>query len=391
MDTISQARGRILIRHAFFGTLLMSTPLVETRDIPTAATDMDKIYYNPDFFAGLNVEQIMFVLAHEVMHIALEHGLRLSGRNPVMFNVAADYAINPILVESQFKFVEGCLLDKKYENMSADQIYELLRKEVEQKQQGGQGDKSQPGQGSSQPGQGEQGDKQDPNGGYTGPQDILGRDIKGPQNMDAEGMAKAERSIQQRVAAAASVARAAGQLSGNLERLVNNLLHPQVPWPELLREYMTRIVQDDESWSRRNRRFNHVYLPARHSVRMKEFIVIGDTSGSITQQDLDKVAAEVNAVADLVRPERIRAVWADTKVKHEEVFEQGDELKLKPMGGGGTDMRVPLRYVEQYDPEVVVMITDGYTPWITEPTPYPLIVCCTTDVVLDHCDMLRLV
>ena len=249
----------------------------------------------------------------------------------------------------------------------ADQIYEKLKNQS-------------PPQGGGGAGKGDAGMKQDG----------LGQDVQAPDNMDAEGRAKAERSIQQRVAAAASVARAAGHLSGDLERIVNDILNPQVPWPELLREYMTRIVKDDESWGRRNRRFGHVYLPARHSVRMGEIIFIGDTSGSIGQEELDKVAAEINAVADLVQPECIRAIWADARVKHEEVFELGDPLKLHPMGGGGTDMRVPLKHVEQYDPEVVVMVTDGYTPWIEETCPFPLIVLCTTDVELPFCDLIKI-
>jgi hypothetical protein len=52
---------------------------------------------------------------------------------------------------------------------------------------------------------------------------------------------------------------------------------------------------------------------------------------------------------------------------------------------GGTDMRKPLTYVEQYSPEVVMLLTDGHTPWPELATPFPLIVGCTTDAPCPDC------
>ena len=46
--------------------------------------------------------------------------------------------------------------------------------------------------------------------------------------------------------------------------------------------------------------------------------------------------------------------------------------------GGGTDMRLPLKYAEKYEPCCVILVTDCETPWPSEPTPFPLIVCSTT-------------
>jgi predicted metal-dependent peptidase len=108
-------------------------------------------------------------------------------------------------------------------------------------------------------------------------------------------------------------------------------------------------------------------------------VLIGDTSGSIGNDELVKYMSEAAAIAEEVRPEHIRIMWADTRVAGEQVFEEGEPITPKPMGGGGTDMRVPLREAEQYEPEVVVLFTDGYTPWPDGEPPFPLIVCCTTE------------
>jgi predicted metal-dependent peptidase len=363
MTKMQRARAKMLLKHPFFATLMMSTPCIEKPDLvpPTMATDMMKIYYHPDFVEKIDEEAVVFVLAHEVLHIAFEHGVRLQMRHPILWNIAADYAINLVLKDSGFDVLESALIDEKYRGMSADQIYDLLRKECDKQAKKGKG----------------KGDPQQMFGDAGG---MVG-DLKEPEGAgDPASEAAMKRSIQQRVAQAANVARMAGKLPASLERFVDEILNPKVPWQSLLREYMTRICKDNESWSRRNRRFQNVYLPARYDIKkMGPIVLIGDTSGSIGNDELVKYMSEAAAIAEEVRPEHIRIMWADTRVAGEQVFEEGEPITPKPMGGGGTDMRVPLREAEQYEPEVVVLFTDGYTPWPDGEPPFPLIVCCTTE------------
>lgn len=340
MNKLIKARARMLINNPFFGTLVMSTPMIEDNTIPTAATDMTRIYYNAAFIEGLPMAEVEFVLAHEVLHMALEHGVRRGVRNAKKWNHAADYAGNLILKESGFTLWPKCLVDEKYVGMSADQIYDILEDD--------------------------------------GAEDPMGQDLREPENSDPEAVARARQTIRERISQAATMARMSGKLSGGLERLVNGILNPKAPWQALLRDYMTRTSKDDENWSRRNRRFS-TYLPARYSQRMGEVVIIGDTSGSIGEEELNQVAAEVQAIVDSANPECIRVIWADAEVTHEETFQPGDKIVFHPKGGGGTDMRVPLEHVEQFNPEVVILATDGYTPWPNIEPPYPLIVCCSTN------------
>jgi len=359
MDRMQKARAKMLIKHPFFATLLVSTPWEMTENVPTAATDMEKLYFNPNFMESLTDDEILFVLAHEVMHMALEHGLRKQARNHMLWNIACDYALNLVLEDSGFTIWKEALCDKIYKDLSADQIYDKLYQQASGK--GGCGTGKMGGQG--QP--------------HHSP--MLG-DIKEPEGPgDPAHEAKVKRGIQQKVAAAANVARMAGKLSGSLERLVGEILDPKVPWSVVLRDYMTRVTKDDEQWSRRNRRFLNVYLPARHSEKMGEIVLIGDTSGSISNEEICKYMTEAGAIAEDVHPERIRIIWADAEVKGEQVFEDGQPIDPKPVGGGGTDMRKPLQKAEEYQPECVVLFTDGYTPWPEVEPDFPLIVCCTTD------------
>ena len=92
-----------------------------------------------------------------------------------------------------------------------------------------------------------------------------------------------------------------------------------------------------------------------------------------------QLAQEINHCNEYVKPERTRVIWADyASFTAEQTFEPGDEVKLEPQGGGGTDMRLPLKYAEKYEPCCVILVTDTETPWPDKPTPYPLIVCSTT-------------
>lgn len=396
LDNMAKARTRLLLNHPFFASLIMSSPYVMTTDVPTAATDGKKLYFNPDFMDSLTLEENMGVQCHEVLHDALLHVMRLWGRDRFIWNVACDYTINKIVLDAGLKLPKGCLIDDVMGKNSADVNYEILMKKVEderkkRKERGDKGDGQpkpgdQQGQGDPQDGQG--GNVPSPGGSVTDPSqkhpgikpDILGQDMKEPEgNENPADRAKREQEIRQRVAQAANMARMAGKLPGSLERFINEVLNPQVPWQDYLREYMTKVTKADESWAKRNRRFSDVYLPTRHSERMGEIAVIGDTSGSIGAEELNKVGAEIRGIADDCNPERIRVLWADTKVANEQVFEGGEALLFQPGGGGGTDMRVPLAHVEQYEPEVVILITDGYTPWPKEEPPYPLIVVCTTN------------
>lgn len=374
MTKMQKARAKLLVKHIFFATLIMSLAMVEDVSIATAATDMQKIFYNPAFIEGLTIGQTMTVLAHEALHVMFKHGLRKRGRNHRVWNMACDYAINLILAESGFELLDGMLLDHAFTGKSAEEIYDLLMKEREkEKKRGGE-----PGDGQPKPGDRD----------YGNP---FNDDVQEPEHMSAEDKARIEQDIQQRVAQAASMARLAGKLPAGLQRLVDGIVNPPLPWQDLLREFMTRITKNDESWSRRNRRVLDVFLPARHSEQMGEVIVIGDTSGSMNNDDFAQIAMELNCICDTVKPERIRVIWADdTDCALEEVFEQGEELVLHPKGGGGTDMRKPLRYAEQFDPEVVLLITDGWTPWPSVEPDFPLIVACSTSVEVPVGSVVRL-
>jgi hypothetical protein len=130
---VSYAIQHMVGNYRFFAELAFKLKIVYTRhpEIRTAAVDGVHLFINPDFFAPLTQKQIIFILCHEVLHCALLHFSRMSGRDPDEWNIAGDYEINLMLVndgiiskaEIEAPELDG-LIDSKYQGMNAEQIYE---------------------------------------------------------------------------------------------------------------------------------------------------------------------------------------------------------------------------------------------------------------------------
>lgn len=359
----------------FFASALLQTKFVADETCDTAWTDMTCIGYNPKFIESLEVAVVKFVLLHELLHILLKHGLRRGGRNPAEWNICCDYAINIILKDLGVTIWKYALIDVRYRGMNAEKIYALRQQERSKGKGKGKGKGPSQGlnQGQPQPGQ-QPAQEQSEQGGLSG-------DLKPVPANTPEQVAAIEHEISKTVARATTIAKQYGVMPGTLEAIVGATYEDPVPWEQVLIDYMTACVAQDENWMRRNRRYSQAILPSHKSNGMDEMTIAIDSSGSMFSKEIFKrIAVAVNHIVTVIKPMVVRAIWADdTECSNIDVFEQGDEVVLHPKGGGGTDMRKVLAYVEQYNPEVVLLLTDGYTPYPDVPTPYPLIIGCTTD------------
>lgn len=97
-------------------------------EISVAAVDVisSEIYVNPA--AGLNDEELKFVLAHEYLHAGLQHHERCQGRDPYLWNIACDYVINGWLYQMQIGEIpkRGLLYDETLSNISAENLYDRI-------------------------------------------------------------------------------------------------------------------------------------------------------------------------------------------------------------------------------------------------------------------------
>ena len=123
---ITKARTQLLLDNPFFGNIAMRLDLVETDQFDTMATDGKRILFNPAFVAKHSNAHLKGVVAHEVCHVMFKHHLRRGERDQNNWNVAADYAINSILVDAGFSLPEDGLIDLAWRGQSAEDIYRVL-------------------------------------------------------------------------------------------------------------------------------------------------------------------------------------------------------------------------------------------------------------------------
>ena len=137
---IAALKRKMLVKYPFFGSVVASVDYKENKDISTADTDGETIYYNPEYLEGLSVEEQTFIFAHEVCHIAFNHILRSEGKNPELWSIATDGVINQFLKRDGLKIAPGGVDMAEAINYDAEQLYEKL---LQEKQQSGQGNQQQ--------------------------------------------------------------------------------------------------------------------------------------------------------------------------------------------------------------------------------------------------------
>lgn len=137
MMEIDAMKRRLLVKYPFFGSVVANLDYAEMKECPTAATDGKTVYYNPDFIETLSEDEKIFVLAHEVCHVAFDHVFRSEGKDKRLWNIATDAVINQLLKKDGLPLIQGGVDISETVNYDAEEMYEKLVKEKEQQQQQG--------------------------------------------------------------------------------------------------------------------------------------------------------------------------------------------------------------------------------------------------------------
>jgi predicted metal-dependent peptidase len=368
MVRIQKARTTLLLDHPFFGALLFRLGAQARSSIATMATDGVSLYFNPQFVETLSAAEIAGTLAHEVMHPALQHHTRRGGRNPRRWNMACDYAINPMLLDAELTLPKDVLLDNRFRGMSAERIYNLLEEEAQKQSSSSTADGSQDDSGDSGGGSNNsesnssEEDMDEPRVPQTPGEIGQVLDAPEPENGEGDTVAEQARDWQIAVEQAENVAKLAGKLPACVERSLEATQAAGVDWRELLRRAWSETVPADYSWTRPNRRhvWNGLYLPGVIYEGVGEICIAVDCSGSINARQLGLFEAEVRSILAGQQPRVVHVLYFDTEVQKSETYQAGQPLKLAPVGGGGTDFRDCFRWLEERSivPQTLVFLTD---------------------------------
>lgn len=314
----------------FFSALLANLKLLINREKPTGATDGIHLWLNPDYVAAHDNDELMFLLMHEIMHVALDHcnWEIYKDLNQYVLGLSMDHFINLYLIEMGYKFIEGGYADPKYKNWSSMEIYRDLMKNPPEP-----------------------------------PPDWQPDAIGKPDDMTHdEHKARVEDNMI-KAALQAEMAGDPGSIPGNIKIKIKEMISPQLPWNLILYKYMDQYSKDDFSWSRPNRRFlPHYYLPNLQGEKLEGVVSAVDVSGSM-MNEIDEVMAENRYVKSLLGPDWFHFITFDTEIHHNKIYDEFEQLPEDDMpdgGAGGTYLEPIIKYIVDECPAFALIFTDGY-------------------------------
>jgi len=327
-DKVTKAKAAMVGTQPFFAVIALGLPFIEDEslDPPTMATDMTHIYYHPKFIDECSRAEVEGTIAHEVLHVANLHGMRRGTRDPFLWNVACDFAINPIVLDAGYKLPKGALVDNKYRGMSAEAIYEDILKNPP------------------------------PNLKFVNFGGVL--DANGTQ---AEKSAR-EQEIKITVKSAAERAKQIGKLPGGLEGLIEAVGKPKINWQDYIPSWIKSVLPDDYTWALPNKWMltNHrFYMPTITMTGAGIGVLSLDTSGSVSDSELVSFVTEIVGLIEGCKPEKLYIIQHDAEIQKEEIWEVGmDFTSLKVKGRGGTRIRPTFKRLDE------IIEEEGRVDWL---------------------------
>lgn len=345
---VSKGRSELAWIHPFFSYLLLKLRLVQDDTIGTGgtmATDGFCLTFHPPFVDGLTFNELIGVLAHEVLHIANAHHLRRGGRHHLLFNIACDLAINPLVIQAGFVLPKNRLYDIKYIGWSAEAIYDDLVKN---------------GCSYVAVAWGVINDQPSTSGGA----------------MSATEMQAAEAKLRMDISDAARVAERAGKSSDMIRNLAQEARETAINWRERLRSFVSKHGPvTSTTWRKPSRRGVGVglYLPAPVREQCPPMGVIIDSSGSINQTALGAFLAEMRAISEEANPEELNVGvggMALSVIFSMLPYDTIPEIK----GGGGTRLQFMVNQFAELYPQttMLVVLTDLVDNHIDNPPAFPV-------------------
>lgn len=324
---------RIRGDHPFFGTLALFAEFRVSDTVPTAATDGKVLWFNPEFTAKQNPSQLCGLIAHELLHAALQHLPRRRERDPQLWNIAADIVVNGMVAgDTNYTLPVGGVEDATLAHLSVEEIYEKLI-----------------------------------TGKLKAPRiDLL--DLIGSSDhtaIDEEQQSALQRHWRAAVQQASAVARRMNKGFGckglDSVRDITEATAPSLNWRDILWQFLVSTPCDFSGFDRRFI-WQKLYLEDVVGESVEVAIVL-DTSGSIGTNELGIFMGEIQGILDAYPQIHGNLFFADADLYGPHPFSQHAGIP-PPKGGGGTSF-VPFfdwvrKEAQDGSAPLCIYFTDGY-------------------------------
>ncbi len=342
---VIRSRIRLVLNRPFYGSLVMKLKLQEWGE-DTFATDGTLLYYPKNY--TYEDKELITIVAHETLHCALGHVFRRGNRDPLLWNIAADYATNLILSEDTFfALPQDALLNKQYKGKTVEQIYEILKKNAIKVK-------------------------------------LRMKDILEPGNGDAKSKSDSEISeaLAQdwKDALAHAAEKNKGDIPGGLSELIKTITEPKIPWQQVLFRYLqtTKGNTDYTAYPfNRAHLYRDIYLPSMRGESIEVCCAI-DTSGSMSSKELQHAFSEIRGICGCFGEYTIHFWQIDAAIQEELTITSDSEIPTIVKGRGGTSFipifkRIEELYLEDL-PLIYITDLEGSFPkstnvetfWVTE-------------------------
>lgn len=338
-----KAKIELMTRSVFISTISLSLEHKVSDAVPTAGTDGLKVLYNPDFCGRLSAPELVGLMAHECWHIAFGHVTRGTDKNPQIWNMAGDHVINLMLLSERYVLPKDGIHEDRFKGMSTEQVYDILIEEMPEMPEA--------------------------------LMDIL------PSEESTDDVTEQVTDIIVRANTQSQMAgKAKGEIPSEISRLIDDLINPKLNWKEYLNRFLSVKIKDSYSWNRPNRRFMpNLYLPSTYSDGLGDMTFAIDTSGSMTDAEIQEILTEIQSIRDTFKYSTMTILDCDYKIHNVyELESDSNILDLKFSGGGGTSFMPVLNYIEEHPTTALIYFTDLYGETNLDPVDYPILWVCSS-------------
>jgi len=417
LDRIKRIRVQLQRKNPFFAYLSMSLkPIESVRVTQTMGVDIyGNLYYNPKFVEDLQEDELMGVMIHEILHLALLHIIRTGDRNQKIKNISDDIVVNQLIKDNKFVLPKGVLwsdenndieifnkkilaVNTKTSEEIYDELYDELKNQLKQAIKSGKLKMKADGSGECGDGDGDgieieiddyelegsSNEDTDVDGNSTGIGKVgnIDNHIKGDmKGMSNEEKKKKEKEWLDKVQEAYIGSKMVGKVPVGIERVIGQLHESRINWKALLLRYIESYICSDYTYSRCSKKSisSGFFMPDTIKERVEVAVAI-DVSGSIGTEELNDFVSEIVGIARAFRNKLKMTLFThETNMVDEWSIENGSVEKIKQIkikGGGGTSFITPYdEFMKKHkNTKYLVWLTDGYGDTLSKRT-IPIIWC----------------